>query len=875
MRIITIRISIGFFLFSFVSVAQQISIKGNLKDTQNRNIPSASVSIIDDNGTNLGYNYSDELGNFFIEFEKPNFGNIHLEVSCLGYIRKTITMNLNSNSNQNLVLEEKIETLKEVIIEASQKVKIERDTTTIKVAGFENKTELTLEDLLKKLPGIEVLKDGSITAHGKSIDKLLLEGDDMFDKNYKLLSKNLDAKFIDAVQIIDNFEDNPILNKLNNSDKVALNLKFKKGIQNVWFGNITLGSGVVSANRWKESLNIGLLKKKIKLFYLSDYNNIGEKASDLINTNVLDRSTFSNDRLEYKSKKLYNINSNEVPYFNKSQSVFNKSFLNAISFNRKISSKLVIRGIVYITDDIQNQNSFAETKYTIDINPITYTENNFYNNHKTLSSTELELKYFANEKHYFTNLFIFKNNPNQFNNNLLFNADQISQSSKVENFSFYNHFNHTYQITPNKVLNNYVYCGQDKTYEISTIKSPFLNAFLNTNSSDKINQIANNKLLYFGSNSKLISKFKRIDLTNSFQFEYNQELFENTFLVHNTPLTNYENIAKLTQLKMVFQNACRYNFTKKLDITADICFLRTNFFTQITKNTVFMFNPTLSVNLKKTSFGNFYLSFSENNTLPEINQLTSNYQLIDYRSFSKGTLYNKPLKNSITSLTYTLYNDKKRYSIKSSLLYIKSYSIFNNESIISSDFNFSTYKQTIGGESYNFNFNFVNYFRSIKIASKIETSQLWNSSPINVNSNEFSIAKNYNSTLIYSATTYFKIPINFDFGFSYNYVQTIFNSFRTNNSTKDIFININYAISKTCRIEFNNSLYYVNQQEYTFNNLIINYNPTKSRFLYRLLFNNIRNEKDYTYITISNYTSYKSSVNLVPRYLICSAQYRF
>ena len=318
-------------LFSLFSFSQEITIKGIIKDNKNRGIQNASVSILDESDDFLGYAFTDENGLYSISFDKSKNETIKIEISCLGY--KKIIQFINSrNQIQNYQLEEKIESLQEVVVESSKKIKINQDTTYIKVSSFGNKTEQTVEDILKKLPGIEVTKDGSIKAHGKTIDKLLIEGEDIFDKNYKMLSKNLDAKVLDEVQIIDNFEDNPIFKKINNSDKVALNLKLKKGLNNVWFGNVTLGSGIVSENRWKESLNLGLLKKKIKLFYFGDYNNLGEKATDLINANVIDKSSFSDDRFEYKAKSLYNISNNEVGFFSKTQSIFNNAFLNSLSF---------------------------------------------------------------------------------------------------------------------------------------------------------------------------------------------------------------------------------------------------------------------------------------------------------------------------------------------------------------------------------------------------------------------------------------------------------------------------------------------------------------------------------------------------------------
>lgn len=863
------------FLFFSIICYSQNNISGYIYDENNILIESATIILQDEKDNIIDYTTSNEKGYFNLKINTENLENKFLMISHISFVsqKKEIKELINEITIFKLV--QNLNVLNEIVIQENQKIKITQDTTTIRVSNFSNMTEQTVEDILKKLPGIEVLRDGSIKAHGKPIDKLLVEGDDIFDKNYKLLSKNLDAKVLEAVQIIDNFEDNPIIKKLNNADKVAINLKLKKGLTNVWFGNIQIGSGIVSENRWKESLNIGLLKNKIKLFYFVEYNNLGEKASDLVSSNTIDNSSFSLDRFEYKTKNLFNINNNEVQYFSKTQSIINNAFLNSLSVTKKINLKTSLRGVAYVADDIQNQNSFSVTKYNFDTNPISFTENNFYKNHKTLTSTELELKHFANEKNYITNLFIFKNNPNKLNSNLLFNTDQINQSSSNKNYTFYNHFNHTYQLSENKALNNYFYFGNDKINENSKINSPFLNIFFNTNINDIVNQIANNKLFYIGGKSKLISKFRKIDITNSLQFELNQEQFKNTFLVNNNSNTNYENNTKLNQIKIIFDNTIRYNFSKKIDFTANVNFQNISFDTQIEKNNIFLINPTISLNLKKTGFGNFSLSYSENNTLPEINQLTFNNQLIDYRSFLKGTLYSKPLKNTISSFTYYFYNDEKRFSINTSLFYIKSQSIFNTESTLTNDFNFATYKQTNGGESYNFNFSFVNYIRKLKLASKIETTQMWSSMPINANSNEFLQAKNYSNTIKYSATTYFKIPINFDFGFNYNYNQSTFNNIQSNNTTKDIFININYAITKTWLAELNNSFYYINRQYYSFNNIVINYNPTESRFSYRLLFNNIRNENEYTYITISNYTYNKSSINLVPRYLLFSVKYRF
>lgn len=858
---------------SFV-FSQEISIKGKITDNQNRSIESASVSVLSDDKETITYAFSDEKGSFNISLNPSGNKFLFLKVSSLDFEPKEIKINSESVILDKIVLNEKIENIDEILI-IGKKIKIDQDTTTIKVDAFMSKTEQTVEDVLKKIPGIEVLKDGTIKAHGKTIDKLLIEGEDMFDKNYKLLSKNLDSKVLNEVQIIDNFEDNPIFKKLNNSDKVALNLKLKKGLKNIWFGNATLGSGVLSENRWKESLNLGLLKKKIKLFYFGDYNNLGEKSTDLITSNILDRTTFSNDRFEYKAKNSFNINTNDIQFFSKTQSTFNNAFLNSLSFNSKIKKNLSLRGVIYIANDKQFQNSFSKTTYNLENGPFSITEDNLYKSKKTLASTELELKYHPNDKNYITNLFILKNNPNKTSNELIFNDHIINQNIDAKNFTLYNHFNHTYQVSANKVLNNYFYFGKDNIQEKANIESPFLNSLFNIDNNSIINQNTNSQILYLGYKAKLISKFKKIDLTNSLQADYSKEFFNSKLLTSETLITDYQNKTQLKQIKISSDNTLRYNFSQKIDITANINFQNVNFDNNNVIENAFLINPSIDFNIKKTRFGNFSLSYSESSTLPEINQLTNQYQLIDYRTFQRGAPFQKLLKNNSASLIYSLYNDEKRYSINANIFYIKSKSIINTISTLTNDFIFNTLLLSNGGESYNFNFSFVNYIRKLKLASKIETNNSWNKTPINVNSNQFSISENFISSLKYSATTYFKFPANFDFGFSYNFFKSGYQEIKTINNTKDAFMNINYKLSKTILLESNNSFYFVNHQNYSFNNVILNYTPLESRFSYRLIFNNIFNENQYTYISLSNYISNQSTIKLVPRYLLTSLKYRF
>ena len=199
-----------FFLlvFTFVSVTAQIEISGIVTDSNNFPVEGANTIIQGVNNSILAYSYTKTDGSYLVKLKSNKNSYIILSVNSLGFEKAIDTIQIVTNKNKyttSFQLQEKTEQLNEVLLLPTEKISREGRVTTLKVSAFTDGTEQTIEDILKDLPGIEVLKDGTIKAHGKFIDKLLIEGEDMFDKKYQILSKNLDAKVLDAVQILDNF----------------------------------------------------------------------------------------------------------------------------------------------------------------------------------------------------------------------------------------------------------------------------------------------------------------------------------------------------------------------------------------------------------------------------------------------------------------------------------------------------------------------------------------------------------------------------------------------------------------------------------------------------------------------------------------------
>jgi len=159
-------------------------------------------------------------------------------------------------------------------------VTVKGDTLIYNADSFKNGSERKLEDVLKKLPGVEITADGKIEVEGKEVTKLMVNGKDFFDGDTKLATKNIPSNAVDKVQVLRNYSEVGQLRGVqNNQDNVAINIKLKEGKENFWFGDITAGAGTAP------SPNDELYLVQPKLFYYSpkysinligDFNNIGE-----------------------------------------------------------------------------------------------------------------------------------------------------------------------------------------------------------------------------------------------------------------------------------------------------------------------------------------------------------------------------------------------------------------------------------------------------------------------------------------------------------------------------------------------------------------------------------------------------------------------
>jgi len=261
---------------SLFSYAQNVRLEGTIKDSTGTALEMANIMAVN-KATNAmeSYAITDDTGRYQLAL-KANVAYT-LKASYIGYtpLEEPLTMGA-VNMVKNIVLKTGVD-LKELEIVHEMPVTIKGDTIVYNSDSFTNGTERKLEDVLKKLPGVEVDADGGIKVEGKTVTKLMVEGKDFFDGDTKLGSKNIPADALDKIEVLRNYNEVGQLKGLeNNEENVAMNIRLKEGKKNFWFGDLSAGASIGEGERYIVNPKLFYYNPKYSLNVIGNINNTGE-----------------------------------------------------------------------------------------------------------------------------------------------------------------------------------------------------------------------------------------------------------------------------------------------------------------------------------------------------------------------------------------------------------------------------------------------------------------------------------------------------------------------------------------------------------------------------------------------------------------------
>jgi hypothetical protein len=228
------------FAWCFISFGQ-IKLEGTVTDSLQGPLESASLVAINQKTKDLeSYVLTDVNGKYKLNLNKNT--KYKIQVSYIGLrtiddsiSTKEISILKDYNLRSDIALDEVI---------VKMPVVVRGDTLIYNADSFKNGTERKLEDIIDKLPGVEINENGQIEVEGKVVNKLMVNGKDFFDGDTKVGTKNIPSNAVDKIQVLRNYAEVGQLSGVrNNQDNFAINIKLKSGKESFWFGDVTVGAG--------------------------------------------------------------------------------------------------------------------------------------------------------------------------------------------------------------------------------------------------------------------------------------------------------------------------------------------------------------------------------------------------------------------------------------------------------------------------------------------------------------------------------------------------------------------------------------------------------------------------------------------------------
>lgn len=225
----------------------EYSVKVKLTDSVSREPVSYATIYVSRDGSAEKAFYAMTDGNGVGVISNIPGGKYVFVAELMGYYRLSSKIELKDKVTDlgEMLMNEDITMLDEVVVTAvGNQVVVKKDTVEYTASLFKTTDNDMLEDLLKKLPGVEVDSDGGITYQGESITKIMIDGKEFFLDDPSLASKNIPAKIINKVKVVDKKSDQAEFTGIDDGEEEkVLDLSVKPGLMESWFGNLAAGGG--------------------------------------------------------------------------------------------------------------------------------------------------------------------------------------------------------------------------------------------------------------------------------------------------------------------------------------------------------------------------------------------------------------------------------------------------------------------------------------------------------------------------------------------------------------------------------------------------------------------------------------------------------
>ncbi|OVE60791.1 TonB-dependent receptor [Chryseobacterium mucoviscidosis] len=269
------RISLFLMIFFSVIAFAQKTVSGKITDEDGVGIPSASVTV-EEPGKDaiLAYGITNSKGEYKVTFTS---GESNVDLKVKAFNQRPLTKQIsNSDQTLNFKMDSEATEIKEVKLKTKM-VTARGDTISYDLKAFDSKSDRTLADVLKKMPGIEVNTDGTILYQGNAINKFYVNGKDLMEGGYGTINNSLPKDAVQKVEVLENHQPVKILQDKVPSDQAAINIKLKNSVTMTGRGEVGVGG---SPLLWNVKLTPMFFGQKSQWVVNYKSNNTGEQVEN-------------------------------------------------------------------------------------------------------------------------------------------------------------------------------------------------------------------------------------------------------------------------------------------------------------------------------------------------------------------------------------------------------------------------------------------------------------------------------------------------------------------------------------------------------------------------------------------------------------------
>lgn len=634
-----IRSCLFFFLiFSFSLATAQTKISGRVMEKEGGNVLSGVNVIVkekNDAGV-LSYGLTNETGDYQLTFTSGS-DSVMITIAGFNVKKQTITV-LNKSQMLNFTITSETIQLKEIKIKPPNIQQI-NDTLNYNVDGFADKNDRTIGDVLKKMPGIVVNEDGSITYNNKPINKFYIEDRDLLQGRYGIATNNIQAKDVATVQVLENHQPIKALKDREFTDAGAINLKLKDSAKGVLVATGQLGIGL-SPVLWNNELFSMLFNKEKQSLNTYKGNNTGKDAS-------ADLNTFYSGQENIDPGNTLSVQSPIPPPITRERYLFNRS--NSVSTNNlwTFGKDYQVNANINYLNDRQEKRSSSRSVYFLPTDSLlTIEESLAATEHINLLNAVIQLN--TNKKNYYLDNALNVTGGWNSEEGSVHNTENIAQDLSKRLFKIGN----TFTLIKNfrKVnFNIQSFNGYSSSPQVLKIQ-PYLygNLFQNNPNLDLMRQsliqshFSSSNKITLGLGNGVFKQNYTVGANMSLQHLHSDLQTRFTTGEYNNAPDSLRNQLQWNKYQLFLSSGYSYSKNKLkatvgFPIVYNHLYARDPVYGRVDRNNNRMFfNPTLNLIYELNLFWNLSADVSFNNQLGEIEDGFTGYIMQSYRSIVKN-----------------------------------------------------------------------------------------------------------------------------------------------------------------------------------------------------------------------------------------------